>query len=71
MVASASSATPISCWLPEGEMMSVAFSGSSPKATMLDVSRRTGRSTMRWSAKKAKAATTPEIISDSSRMLTE
>ena len=71
MTASASSAMPISSLRPEGAITRPAPSGLRPKAVMLEVRRRTGRSTIRWIASAASRATKHELISESSSTLIE
>ena len=69
MTASAASARPISLPRPQGAITREASCGFSPKAMMLDVSRRTGRSTMRHSAAQSTQVTTAAIVSEIVRKL--
>ena len=64
IVASASSARPISCVVPDGAMMRLAFSGSAPNSVMFVVSRRIGRSTTMWRTTTASAETSADIVSE-------
>ena len=69
MTASAASARPISLPRPDGVITRVASCGLSPKAMMLDVSRRTGHSTMRHSAAQSTQVTTAAMVSEIARKL--
>ena len=69
MTASAASARPISLPRPDGVITRVASCGLSPKAMMLEVSRRTGHSTMRHSAAQSTQVTTAAMVSEIARKL--
>ena len=71
MTASAVSARPISLRRPLGAITREASCGLSPKAMMLDVRRRTGRSTMRHSAAHSTQVTTAAMVREIVRKLRE
>ena len=71
MTASAVSARPISLPRPLGAITREASCGLSPKAMMLDVRRRTGRSTMLHSAAHSTQVTTAAMVREMLRKLCE
>ena len=71
MTASAASARPISLPRPLGAITREASCGLSPKAMMLDVRPRTGRSTMRHSAAHSTQVTTAAMVSEIARKLAD